>query len=179
MSYNSEVFRNQFPIVKWFIYHLIYYRALSKVYKERQLKNAFWTFTIDAHLLRATINWCMVFGSDQSNPTHWKRLSITDSEALNQSFRDGLFDATDLNQDTWLKYWKDMTDFRNKFAVHRELEFMEPVPHFDTALDVAFFYDAWVRRLISPDVMEEPTLKSFASSLQKEADITVEKLLNT
>ena len=93
MNYEPEVFRNQFPIVKWFVYHLIYYRALSTGYEEHGMQNEFWTLTIDAHLLRATIDWCMVFGSDKSNPTHWKRLYIAESDAPYQSFREGLFNV--------------------------------------------------------------------------------------
>lgn len=177
MKYEPEVFKNQFPIVKWFVYHLTYYQILSKGYRERQLQNEFWTLTIDAHLLRATIDWCMVFGSDKTNPTHWKRLSIVDSEVLNVSFREGLFKATGLDRDTWQQYWEIMTEFRNRYAAHRELEFASPVPNFDTALIVAYYYDDWVRRVISPDTFAEPTLKSFAISLQKSVTPLVEKLL--
>jgi len=178
MNYEPEVFRTQFPIVKWFVYHLTYYRALSSGCREHRLQNEFWTLTINAHLLRATIDWCMVFGSDKSNPTHWKRLFITESEALYQSFREGLFKATGLDRDTWQQYWESMTDFRNKYAAHRELEqFTSPVPNFDTALAVAYYYDNWVRRLISPDTFAEPTLESFALSLQKSVVPLVKKLL--
>jgi hypothetical protein len=136
MNFEHAMFRNQFPIVKTFIYHLIYYRVLLKGYQERQLKNEFWTLTIDAHLLRAVINWCMVFGSEKSEPTHWKQLSIIGSEALYKSFREGLFETTELKEDTWQQYWRSVVDFRNKFAVHRELEFSDPVPKFEMALTV-------------------------------------------
>ena len=70
-----------------------------------------------------------------------------------------------------------MTDFRNKYAAHRELEFNSPVPNFDTALAVAYYYDNWVRRVISPDTFAEPQLDSFALSLQKSVVPLVEKLL--
>lgn len=166
MNYDPEVFRNQFSIAKRFVYHLIYYRALTEGRKDHCLQNEFWALTIDAHLLRATINWCMVFGSHKSNPTHLKRLSITDSEALYQNFIDGLFNATGLDRNRWQNYWKDMTDFRNKYAAHRELQFASPVPNFDTALVVAYYYDNWVRRVISPHTFAEPALDSFALSLQ-------------
>ena len=90
MNYNFEVFQNQFLIVYRFVHHLTYYRALSDGYKKHQLQNPFWMSTIDAHLLRATLNWCMVFGSDESNPTHWKRLSVTKSEKFQKNFREVL-----------------------------------------------------------------------------------------
>jgi hypothetical protein len=177
MNYEQPVFIHQFPIVKWFIYHLTYYRVLSMGYKEHQLRNEFWTLTIDAHLLRATINWCMVFGSDQSNPTHWKRLTSAKPLAHYQSFYAGFFRETGFDQNRWSQYWESMTDFRNKYAVHRELEFKNPVPDFDPALAVAYYYDNWVRRVISPDRLEEPPLKPFALSLQKSVAPLVEKLL--
>ncbi len=176
MQYEPQVFMNQFPIVKWFVYHLTYYRALWKGYKESRLQNEFWALTIDAHLLRAAINWCMVFGSDTSNPTHWKHLSITESPALYQSFRDGLFQETGLDEESWQEYWRSMTDFRNKYAVHREFEFTGLVPNFDTALAVAYHYDRWVRKVISPDTFEEPPLEQFALSLQRSVAPLVSKL---
>jgi hypothetical protein len=177
MNYDSRVFIHQLPIVKLFIYHLIYYRTLNKGYKESGLQNEFWTLTIDAHLLRATINWCMVFGSHKSEPTHWKKLFATRSDADYENFRKGLLTAIGVDEDTWDQYWKSMKDFRDKYAVHRELEFKEPVPNFDTALDVAHYYDDWVRKIISPDTILEPPLKSFELSLQKSAVPFVERLL--
>jgi hypothetical protein len=106
MSYQPTVFANQLPIVKWFIYHLIYHRVISAGYKERQMQNEFWTLTSDAHLLRATINWCMVFGTD-SNPTHWKRLTSND----NNQFRDGLLNTLGISSDQWLQYWTSVRIF--------------------------------------------------------------------
>jgi hypothetical protein len=177
MDYEREVFIQQFPRVKWFVAHLIYYRVLCKAYRERMLRNEFWTMTIDAHLLRATIDWCMVFGSD-SNPTHWKKLSVTHAERLSQSFYDGLVRKTHLDRAHWREYWRQMTRFRNKWAAHRELEeYKDPVPNFDVALAVAYHYE-WVRDIISPDSLEEPSLESFAEGLKVSISPLVEKLLN-
>lgn len=177
MNFEHKVFMQQFPIVKMFIYHLTYHRVLLKGYQEHQLQNEFWTLTIDAHLLRAVINWCMVFGSDKSEPTHWKQLSIINSKALYKSFRDGLFEATNLNRHTWPNYWKSMVDFRNKYAAHRELEFKDPVPKFEMALTVAYYYDTWVRGIISPKSLDEPPFEIFAKTLGKSMVPVVERLL--
>ncbi len=177
MDFEHKVFRNQFPIVKFFVYHLIYHRVLLRGYQEHQLQNEFWKLTIDAHLLRAVTNWCMVFGSDKSEPTHWKQLSISDPKALYKSIREGLFEATDLKQHIWRQYWKSVVDFRNKFAVHRELEFSSPVPKLDMALTVAYYYDTWVRGIISPALLDEPPLESFAKTLRDSMVPVVEKLL--
>ena len=86
MGYNPDVFIEQFPLVKRFLYHLLYYRTLHEAYIRNQLQSEFWTHTIDAHLLQALINWCMVFGSDGCNPTHWKKLSLTQSHELQEGF---------------------------------------------------------------------------------------------
>jgi hypothetical protein len=70
-----------------------------------------------------------------------------------------------------------VVDFRNKYAVHRELEFKDPVPKFETALTVAYYYDAWVRRIISPASFDEPPLELFAKTLGDSMVPVMEKLL--
>jgi hypothetical protein len=176
MSYKSEVFMSQFPVVKRFVYHLIYYRTLSKAYSDTNIQNEFWTLTIDAHLLQATIYWCMVFGSDGCNPTHWKHLSPDQSETLHQSFRDGLFQQTGLDQQAWESYWKEIVNFRDNYAAHRALGFSSPVPYFDIAHKVVYYYDNWVRTVISPDIFDEPLLEVFAITLAQSVETLVTKL---
>ena len=169
MSYNRQVFSHQLPLVKWFICHLIYHRVINAAYNRRQMKSEFWKLTSDAHLLRATITWCMVFGSD-TNSTHWKQLSTTTSQTDYQQY-------LGLSGDQRQQYWNDMKDFRDKYAAHHDPDFANPVPNFDVALKVAFYYDHWVRKLIFPDTVEEPALGSFARSLQETAVPFVEKLM--
>lgn len=176
MSYEPQVFSYQLPLVKWFIYHLTYHRVIAAAYKKRQMQNEFWTLTSDAHLLHATITWCMVFGSD-ANSTHWKRLLASNSHAHYQGFRDGLLNDLSISGDQWQRYWTDIKAFRDRFAAHRDPDFDSPVPNFDTALKVAFYYDQWVRKVISPDTVEEPALGSFARSLAETAVPFVEKLM--
>ena len=68
-----------------------------------------------------------------------------------------------------------MTGFRKRYAAHREFTFTDPVPNFDPALAVAYYYDIWVRGIISPHTLAEPTLESSAllakvgSSLRRKA----------
>jgi hypothetical protein len=170
------VFSEQLPIVKQFIFHLIYHRAISTAYNERRMENEFWTLTSDAHLLRATIDWCMVFGVD-SNSTHWKQV-LTASPTDDQSFREDLLMTLGMSEDQWGRYWVDMKYFRDKFAAHRQLNFSRPVPDFDVALKVTFYYDQWVRRLIFPDTIDEPAMESFASSLNKTTIALVARLMD-
>jgi len=169
MEYNVDIFREQFPIVKTFLYHLTCYRELHRTYQELELKSEFWTHTINAHLLQTCILWCMVFGSHGcSNPTHWKKLCDLDREKLEHSFREGLFKNTELNHEKWDAYWYDMNEFRGGYAAHRELNYSRPVPEFKTAEAVAYFYDEWIRKLIYPDIFEEPPLKESVTLMQKQ-----------
>jgi hypothetical protein len=111
MDYKQDVFVHQYHVIDRFIYHLTYHRILNKGYNERRLRNEFWHMTIEAHLYAATMNWCMVFGSDGCNPTHWKQLSKKQSKELTQSFRDGLFQELQMDEADWHKYWKSFKDF--------------------------------------------------------------------
>ncbi len=176
MQYQPEIFREQFPLVKYFVCHLTYYRVLNHQYREIGLKSPFWTFTIDAHLSRAVILWCMVFGTDE-NPTHWKNLSGTDAEHLRESFREALFRQTQFTPLTWNKYWKEMVSFRNEYVAHHELSYSKPVPYLDRALEVAYIYDRWIREIISPDVFEEPPLEKFVAQLHTAIKPLMAKLL--
>jgi len=168
MHYDHNVFISQFPIAKRFVYHLTYYKILHKMYQKNDLKCEFWIHTIDAHLLQAAILWCMIFGSDgPNNPTHWKKLSSKKTESLKKSFRDGLLISTQMNREQWQKYHTEMVNFRNEFAAHRELKYKKPVPNFDYALKVVYYYDQWIREIIAPDTFEEPLLKETAKKLDK------------
>ena len=177
MQYKSEIFCEQFPLVKNFVCHLTYYRELHDKYRESGLKSPFWTQTIDAHLTRAVINWCMVFGSHGCNPTHWKHLSEGNVDRLQKSFRESLFRQTDFTQSTWDTYWREMGSFRNEYLAHRELAYNKPVPYLDQALKVAYVYDGWIRDIISPDILEEPPLEEWAVELQQSIKPLISKLL--
>ncbi|MBU2573709.1 MAG: hypothetical protein KKH28_06515 [Elusimicrobia bacterium] len=168
MKYKSEVFEKQFPIVKDFLFHIVYYRELNRVYKQYESKSVFWAYTINAHILQATILWCMVFGSDSCNPTHWRHLSIEECEKLKSGFRQGLLETTKLKIENLYEYWKTIDAFRNKYVAHRELTFSDTVPIFDLAIDYAYFYDSWIRKIIAPVLFDEPPLKKFVEKLEKE-----------
>src|SRR3990172_2987980 len=134
MDYKPDIFVGQFPIVKRFVYHFVYYQELSRAYKESRLASSFWTHTIDAHLLQAAIQWCMVFGAGGSNPTHWKHLSKENVEELQYSFREDLPTHVGITYPGFQQYWKEMRDFRDTYAAHRDLRYQKAVPHFSIAL---------------------------------------------
>ena len=165
MPYNVEVYRNQYPIVRDFVYHLVCYRQLHEAYTGLELESVFWTSTIDAHLLQAVIRWCMVFGSDGNNPTHWKRLCTNDQESFEEDFRDSLYQSTDLTPETWRAYGEQMRAFRGRYAAHRELAIDGPVPKMDTALNVAFYYDGWIRKILLPDIFDDISLEDSMQNM--------------
>lgn len=172
MEYEANIFCEQFPLVKRFLYHLICYREFHQLYQELKLESEFWTHTIDAHLLQATILWCMVFGSHGwTNQTHWKKLSKQNQQELEDNFLNGLLDYTNLTKKEWDSYWEKMNEFRNGYAAHRELNYSTPVPNFLTAEVVAYFYDDWIREIIEPDIFEEPPLKESAVLIQKKVSL--------
>ncbi len=177
MNYNSDIFQNQFPLAKRFVYHITYFRQLRRLYDRMNLQSEFWTHTIDAHLLQASSLWCMVFGSHGCNPTHWKKLTASDSEELQRSFREGLFSETYLDETQWNHYWNEMVRFRNEFVAHREILFRGVVPKFDIALEVVFYYDRWIRDVISPDILDESSLDTTAMHLEGIIQPLLKKLL--
>lgn len=156
---------------------MVYYRTLSAAYIKHDLKCEFWTHSIDAHLLQAVVCWCMVFGSDGSNEIKWKRLADNNSKEIEDSFRAGLPEYVGISWKQWELYWEQMTDFRNKFAAHRELQYDEKVPYIETALKVAYYYDDWVRTVIYPSVFEEPSLIDSANRLMQSVTPLVEELI--
>lgn len=180
MHYEQEVFTTQFPIAKRFIYHLAYYKTLIAAYRAHGLQSEFWATTINAHLLQAAILWCNVFGSDGSSRIHWKHLSKVESNKLQTSFRKGLPQWIGLGWPQWQAYWREMTGFRNQYAAHREqYEYKKKVPNFDTALKVIDYYDNWVRKVISPDILEEPLLTATYERLSTESAPLIEQLFET
>lgn len=57
-----------------------------------------------------------------------------------------------------------MTDFRNTYAAHVELGARPIAPKLNTAIKIAFAYDEWVRKLISPHVLHEEMLERMYSN---------------
>jgi hypothetical protein len=158
MRYKISLFKFQYPLVKWFTVHLLYYWELKA--QETTLRHGpFWTFTTDGHLSMACIYWCMVFGSQGSNPTHWKNLvRHADQNKLRRSFLEYVLRRTGFTEAEWTDYWHKIVTFRDKYVVHRD-KFRQPVPYFQKALDVAYAYDLWVRIVCFPGIWEEPPLQ--------------------
>jgi hypothetical protein len=178
MAYRRAIFVKQLPLVDCFVKHLIHYRAIRSKITQYKPRSPFWGDTCDAHLLQAVNYWCMVFGSHGCNPTHWKNLATGDIEDLNKSFLSGLVAALEISQSEWTSYWREIVNFRNKFAMHREPGFHKPVPVLDLALKTAYYYDEWVRDVIRPDVLNEAPLRDLAEELKKNIELEIVAALN-
>lgn len=162
MRYKITVFRKQFPLVKWFTIHLLYYWELKA--QENNLRHGpFWAFTIDGHLSMACIYWCMVFGAQGSNPTHWKNLvRKADQQRLRDDFTKAVLGRTGFSESEWTEYWRQIVTFRDRYVVHRD-RFQNKVPHFAKALAVVYAYDSWVRTCF-PGIWEEPPFEEQEES---------------
>ena len=106
MEYNVKVFSEQFALTRHFVYHLTYYWELKRISNLRADHAVFWTFTTDAHLLQATIYWCMVFGASKSNPTHWKHLAVSDDDTLTleKTFKRAVLKRTGFTTSEWDRF---------------------------------------------------------------------------
>ena len=169
MSYNDEVFISQYPLAFKFLQHAVYYEVLIKGYNDAEVVCSFWTATIDAHYCRAAMNWCMVFGSDSCNDTHWKQLAGEQAEHVKDSFRAELLHTCNLTYKQWHEYWDSMVSFRNNYIAHRSLEFSQAVPSLKTAIKVTLFYDQWIRNLIAPHVFDQQSLNEWERRFRAEA----------
>jgi hypothetical protein len=60
--------------------------------------------------------------------------------------------------------------FRNKYVAPHELGHFQPVPKLDRALEVAFYYDDWIRKAIFPDIFDEPPLRELVEQLRRNVE---------
>lgn len=174
--YRKEVFAEQVPLVRSLVRHLVHHRALTNAFAGKQFRSSFWFDTANAHIFQAFIYWCMVFGND-SNKTHWKKLAVGPANTLRMSFREGVCEHLHITEAEWDSYWNDMVAFRDEYVAHRDFAIRRPVPMLDRALEVAFFYDSWVRQLISPDIFDERPLREIygSSRLSGESRLDLQK----
>ena len=144
----------QYEVLVRFIHHFAYYRTLWRAYADLQIQSEFWKYTIDAHILRAIIDWCMVFGTD-SNELHWKKVAVDDS--TQSAFRKYLLTAMCLTLEQWSECRSNMMEFRNRYAAHSNIPY-PPTPTMDRALRVVTTYDNWFRNNVDA-IFDEPPLQ--------------------
>jgi hypothetical protein len=137
-----------------------------------------WTRTIDAYLLRAVVDWCMIFGAD-SNEIHWKQV-VTD-KSDQDDFRSRLLADLSMTEAEWKDYWSSMTTFRNDFAAHRPAKSPHPsVPKVEPAFRAVISYDEWLRGKMHAGfdfVLNEPILLDRYNRLMRTSAEPFEKMI--
>lgn len=166
----------QYRILGDFLYHYRSYKVLHKNIQKLIGNNEFWVYTINAHLMQCVNYWCMVFGSHKNNHTHWKKLSFVNHE---DNFEKRLLIDLGIDSNQWLGIWKKLTDFRNKFTAHRDINFSKPVPHLEYSYKSALIYDRWLNEDIFPNTMgvvNNASLKYFEEDYVNKIDEEMKKL---
>jgi hypothetical protein len=112
-------------------------------------KQTFWIMSINLLGDRAAIEWCKIFGS-WNEDTHWTR---TIPKARHDEIRDGLFNATSLNQEKWEAYRNNIIGYRDQMVVHHDLDTtVAKYPHYDSGLAAAFFMFDQLRNIADPSL---------------------------
>jgi hypothetical protein len=149
IPYNEELMSNIIPLLKNFKYHIISYRELLNKLDCLPGEREFWVYTCDAHLQMAAISWCMVFGTD-SNPTHWKNLSLRNELSL----KNYVVKKTGISESEYQTKWEAIIDFRNTYIAHKK-GFDKPVPYFLFAETVVDCFETWAIEMFHPDELEQ------------------------
>ena len=175
MQIDEELWANhQYEVLVRFVHHLAYYRILFSAYNELHTESEFWKYTIDAHILRSIIDWCMVFGTD-SNEVHWKKAALNDF--TQSDFRSYLLKSIGLSLEQWSDFRSNMMDFRNKYATHNVFPYPS-MPIMDTALRVAVTYDNWFRERVNA-AFDDPSLQERYDGLMRTLVKPLKRLVRT
>lgn len=179
MKLNEALWANyQYEILISFIHHLAYWRCSHEAYGRSGTHSELWTKTIDAYLLRAVVDWCMIFGSD-SNEIHWKK--VVPDKSDQEDFRSRLLRDLGMTKAEWDCYWYGMKTFRNDFATHRPANSPHPaVPKMEPALRAVIAYDEWLRGIMHAEfnfVVNEPILLDRYRRLMRTSLEPLEKMI--
>lgn len=96
------------------------------------------------------------YNDSQIRSEYWTKVVI--DEQYQCDFRCHRNKLANMTENQMGKFWSSMTNFRNKYAVHRTAATQFPaVPYMDTALIIATSYDGWFRLKVKTS-FEEPSL---------------------
>ena len=179
MKLNETLWANhQYEILVSFIHHLAYWWCSHEAYSRSGTHSELWIRTIDAYLLRAVVDWCMIFGAD-SNEIHWKK--VVPDKSDQEDFRSHLLADLGMTEAEWRDYWSGMTTFRNDFAAHRPAKSPHPsVPKMETAFRAVITYDEWLRGKMHAGfdfVVNEPILLDRYHRLMRTSAESFEKMI--
>ena len=169
---NKEIVEIQLDLLWKFTRSLAYYRAINLDFQILGRNKEFWLHTMNSNYLRALTDWCIVFGAD-SNESHWKNLSQDEIDKLKLEVRPLILTSANFTKSDWDKYHTEITDFRNGYSSHRNIDFSCNVPSLDEAYEIAKSYFEWLKELLRPAINEpKPLVVLF-----QEAQIEVLNLL--
>jgi hypothetical protein len=135
-------------------------RELVKVCDNPQLN--FWRVMYGNLTDTATLDWCKLFGSDDSEKqaVHWKSI-VQDHE----QFRKEMLKVSAISRADWDAYWLEMKTYRDHAVAHydpRQNVSIARYPAFDLALKSSYFYYTYLRAELSklgegllPESLEE------------------------
>ena len=173
LSYDFELAGTIYPILMDFLYHYGAYKEMMEVIDDLPGEREFWVHTIDAHLCRASVFWCMIFGA-YSNTTHWQKFSTKDSDR----FLNIIYEKGHISKEQWDLYGQKMRDFRDKYVAHRTREgYGKPVSDFTLAYQVALWFDEWARGLLEGlDMFAFARLEEFSQNYREKIRATLEMI---
>jgi len=139
-----KIIKHQSAIIGDFLYHYLAYKELSSILKTLNQKKTFWIYTSNAHLMQCFNHWCMVFGSYDTNQTHWKKLKFNIDKDTG-GFLSILLKGLNMSENEWRVVWDDITGFRNSYTAHRDIvDDRGPVPYLDHAYKSVCIYYNWL-----------------------------------
>jgi hypothetical protein len=118
-------------------------RELTKVCAEPELN--FWRVMYGNLTDTAALEWCKLFGSDDSEkqPVHWKSIAQDQDR-----FREGMLRSIGISRKSWNEYWVEMKTYRDHAVAHfdpRQSVTIARYPPFDLALKSSYFYYTYLR----------------------------------
>lgn len=131
-----------------FVQHVKIYRMIAPITREPE--QTFWNMTINLLMDAAAIEWCKVFGS-WNEDTHWTKVI---PEAEHRQTRADLHAYLGMSASEWESYWRSIVNYRNQMTAHHDLKAAVPnFPHYDAALEAAYFMFTRIRALRDQDWM--------------------------
>lgn len=111
-------------------------------------KQTFWIMTINLLGDAAAIEWFKVFGSWDED-THWTKVV---PETQHEEVRTALLRQLRLSQEEWEAYRDSIITYRNQMVAHHDLgTAVTMYPHYDKALESAYFMFGRLRAFADPD----------------------------
>ena len=126
-SLYKEVVEAQMTLLCNFVHSLAFYRTIRQDYDRIEDNKKFWTHFMNSCYLRAITDWCIVFGAN-NNEAHWKKTAKNKNEEFKSEIRPMIYSAAEISQNKWKEYHKEVVDFRNRYAAHRNIDYKDNVP---------------------------------------------------